>query len=158
MATGIFFVNTINERYFDSREDLDDFYIPKEYRRPPSSSENIDKISLQDVFKKLNVTVSCNMDYYLKHHEEMEKDLIRKINESELNSPKLEQELLYTLLCKIFGDSEPNNDKLEHTPNDESKFDKVFMLKDFHILSNDYNIIHATAKRGNFYLLLFFAY
>ena len=151
-------VNTINSIHFDSREKLDYFYVPKKYQTSPISCKNLDKISIKDAFEMLNVKVSCNMEYFLKHPGEMEKDLNRKINESEFNSPRLEQELFYIQMCKIFGDSEPSNDKLEQVCNDSTNFEKVFMLKDFHLLFNDGNCIYATAKRGNFYLLFFFYY
>jgi hypothetical protein len=152
-----FIVEAINSAYFDSREKLDDLFVPKESRTESSSCFNLNKISINDAFDILNVKVRCNMDYYLKHPEEMEKDLSRKIKDEEFNSPMLEQELFYTLMCKILGDSEPS-DKLDQASIDETSFGQVFMLKDFHLLSNDGNIIHATAKRGDFYLLFFYAY
>ena len=147
-----FIIETINSAHFDSREKLDDLYLPKEFRKIPELEVNLDKISINKVFEMFNAEVKCNMDYYLKHPEEMEKDLRRKIKEEEFNSPRLEQELFYTLMCKILGDSEPS-DKLEQTGKDETSFDKVFMLKDFHFLPCDCNAYFATAKRGDFYLL-----
>ena len=152
-----FIVEAINSAHFDSREKLDDLFIPKENRTTSSTCVYLNKISINDAFGILNVKVKCNMDYYLNHPEEIEIDLNRKIKEEDFNSPRLEQELFYTLMCKILGDGEPS-DKLDQAGKDETSFDKAFMLKDFHLLSNDGNIIHATAKRGDFYLLFFYAY
>ena len=152
-----FIVQTINSGHFNSRGELDDLFLPNEFRTVSNCCVQLNKIAINEAFERLNVDVSCNMDYYLKHPEEIEKDLNREKKEDEFNSPRLEQELFYAQMCQIFGESE-TSDELEQAGKNETNFDKVFMLKDFHLLSNDGNSIYATAKRGNFYLLFFFVY
>ena len=75
---------------------------------------------------------------------------------------KLEAELFYTLMCKLFGGSEYEEAISVSRPevDDETLttlFDKTFMLNEFHLLSSDDNSYKfATARRGNYYLLFFY--
>ena len=63
------------------------------------------KILINKAFSLFKAAVLCNMEYYLTHLDEIEKDLNRKINKSKLdknNVKKLEQEPFYYQMCTIY--------------------------------------------------------
>ena len=155
-----FEVRMINSDYFESREKLDHMYIEESERTISDCCINVDRIPIEKAMKILGVEVSCNMEYYLHHRSEIEKDVNRRFDSDlELkqgNLKILEQEIFYKQMCKLFG-SEDCNDKNE--ANDESSlYEKSFILYDFRWLSYDGNDKFATARRGNYYLLFFSTY
>ena len=155
-----FQISRINTSYFESREKLDKMLIPehlatdfKEYLR------NIvfKQISIQKAIEQFDIQFSCNMNYYINNEKEMEKDLGGKILNFDLNDEcfmkKIERELFYKQMSQLFGEIDACDKKTE---NDDSIYEKDFILEDFHILYCSGNKI-ATAKRGNYYLLFHFA-
>ena len=150
-----FSVGTISTEHFESREKLDSLFL--KYVNKPFS-QNYEKISIDEAFQMLNVDVSCNMEYYLDHKEEIEKDLDRKVDESELiNVNKLEQELFYNQMLKLFGTEDVPESFDESLNKEEPNYEKACMLKDFHILCEE-NFHYATAQRGNHYLVFEYAF
>lgn len=67
----------------------------------------------------------------------------------------MEQELFYKNMCKIFSNGQESID-------DDVVIDgchqKIYMIRDFKILSFDANDMYATAKRDNYYLVFFSAF
>lgn len=162
-----FLAGIINAKHFDSRESCDALFVGKNEPGHSLLSHVEHGISFKKALKLLNVEISCNMDYYLSNKVEIENDLNRKLDASiDLNDKvlvkKLEAELFYTLMCKLFGGSENEEAISDSRPevDDETLttlFDKTFMLNEFHLLSSDdNNYKFATARRGNYYLLFFY--
>lgn len=58
-------------------------------------------------------------------------------------------------MCKLFAESENDQDK---PSDDDTIYEKCFVVKDVHILHAYQNYMFATAKRGNYYLLFSFVY
>jgi hypothetical protein len=125
-------------------------------------NKNFEKVSINKAFQLLNVEVSCNMEYYLNHLDEIEKDLNRKVNEIELKetNKKLEQELFYNQMCKLFGtEGVPGSydSILDKTIEPELVYERAYMLKDFRVFYK-MNYHCATAQRGNYYLLFQYSF
>ncbi|CAF1051622.1 unnamed protein product [Brachionus calyciflorus] len=155
-----FHVEMINKYYFENRDDFDNRIVRKDNRTDPRERVYAKRISIKNAFKLCRIDFSCNMDFYLKNLNEMKLDLKRKIDKINLNDKnllkKLEEELFYNQMCELFGDSEA--DDAIKPENDESLYEKTYVLKDFHILYLDGNTILASAERGNYYLNIFFVY
>ncbi|XP_047736558.1 uncharacterized protein LOC108676497 isoform X2 [Hyalella azteca] len=144
-----FNLGIIPSRYFESREKLDSLYSQQwQYEEPfhlDEGVETVEKISFQKALELLTMTISCNMDFYLANHEEMEKDLGRKLGNFDRDDEKLvkglEEELFYNQVIKMIGESE-----------DDDRATFTVMLKDFRKLLDDGNSTFATAKHGEYYL------
>jgi hypothetical protein len=144
-------IGIISVKHFASRNELDEIYLKsinkKEY------SKKIEKISINKAFELLDVDVSCNIGYYFNNRQELEKDLNRKVNESELKEGKLEQELFYKLMCKWFGNEIESFDDISSDENKDDKvYGKAYMLKDFRVYYST-NYSYATAQRDEYYLI-----
>jgi hypothetical protein len=171
-----FKIGMINTKYFDDREALDSLYISKIRQ---TSSSNIERISIENALEHFSIQLSCDMDYYMKNKHELENDLKRPVISYDANNidemKKLEKELLYNQMCKIFGQSKVapsmcffaplvgqsmEDDIIRPDDNglDGQLFDKAFIIKDFKMLYRDGNYRNATARRGNYYLLFSFVY
>ena len=155
-------VRIINSKHFDNREQFDNMYIEKSERTIYSDRVSANRISIQNALQKLGITVSINIDYYLDNPIELENDLNRKIDFNldfnKENLKKLEQELFYNLMCKLFGKGESGDNNVPvEADNDENRalYNKAFMINDFRLLSFDGNDAFATAKRENYYLMFY---
>lgn len=105
-----------------------------------------DKISIQNFFQLFRIKVSCNMKFYEDNLNELEKDLDRNVNATEIkDNTKLEQEIFKKLMFKWFGIE-------SNSVSDQSK---DFMLQDFHCCFTT-NFYFATAEINNFYLIINF--
>jgi hypothetical protein len=130
----------------DDRVEYSKYYIDRE------------KISISDMLPFLWIHLKCNLEYYLEHKSELEADLGRPLpddfnvnNEKELK--KLEQELFYVNICKIFGQPDNEDDDKVQVDDENVLFGKDYMFKDFKILYCDGNQIDAVALRGHYYFL-----
>lgn len=136
-----FYIKVINMNLFANREEFDEAVMPTYLRDGMPSSSKIEAISIEEAIG-LFVNIECNMSYYLSNRDEIEKDLKRQISEAELSTPMIEKELFLNLMCKIF--------KSERKDQDENSF----MLKEFHVITNDGNYEVATAIRDESYVIL----
>jgi len=159
-------VGIISTKHFDNREELDALYS-KEYGRSQPVAE-IERISLEKALKLLKVDISCNVDYYSHNLDEMEKDLGRKLENFDVNDKELmkdlESELLYNQEVLIFG--EESDDDVSRAASQKQKMNrkrkmnneqKSLTLRDFHLLYSDGNDKIATARRGDHYVLFYYA-
>ncbi|CAF1119934.1 unnamed protein product [Adineta steineri] len=133
-------IGMINIKHFENREKLDDMFIDK-------------------TMKLLRIKFSCDMNWYLNNQNAIEEDLQRQVLPLDLNNEysmkKLEQELFYKQMCKLFGEIEDDDNKPQ---DDDTIYEKCFILKDFHMLHSYENYKFASAQRGNYYLLFSFVY
>jgi hypothetical protein len=111
------------------------------------------KTSLRELLAVLGVDLSCNMSYYLANKSELEKDLKRQIAadvnlEDELVLKKIEQELFYNQMVKLFGTQTADDDV--QVDGESILYGKSFMVRDFKKLTSDSNNMLFTAKRENF--------
>ncbi|CAF1260163.1 unnamed protein product [Didymodactylos carnosus] len=154
-----FNIGMINIKYFENREKLDNIFIGKSEQTISKTCINIERISIQKAVKLFNIEFLRSMDWYLNNQNEMEMDFDRKILNLDLNNEylmkKLEQELFYKQICKLFEEIEDDHNKPE---NDDTIYEKCFILKYFRVLFTNENYMFATAKRGNYYLLFSFVY
>ena len=131
----------VDSKDFKSREEFDDWALKKHLRE---NEESFKEISLEDAWDRMDIEVSPNMAYYSEHRDELEKDLNRQLNDlDDLNDPHLKKELLYKLLCQLFG-----NDNTSTSNN----IDNDYMLHDFTFLENTGDARTATAKKGEYYI------
>ena len=144
--------------YFRSRETFDELVLEKELRSFGIECIPGDKISIREALKKMEVSISVNMEYYKQNKSELDEDYgdvishnIDTNNEHELK--RIEQVLFYKLMCNIIG--KENDDDCVNIDGVEVLHDKSFMIRDFNILSNDCNQVFASATRDNFYLYLY---
>lgn len=120
-------IGSISSRHFTSREEFDSIFL--ECLEESEFSNSYGVISMTRVFHLLCPDVKCNMKYYENNKDELERDLNRKLDYSELeNLEKLEQELFFHLMHKWFG-----NDCKELMADISMMDDKQFWLKDFRI-------------------------
>lgn len=151
-------VQKVPKAFFKSRETLDELNIQKKLRKVDSSCTSSSRISMREALQSIFIHCSCDMEYYLANRNELEADLGRQfgqieiINQQEID--KLEQELFYINMCKIFG-PEIVNDKILENEQKDKLYEKSYMLENFSILSYNGNTIYATAERGEDYLLFF---
>ena len=149
-------VQKVPQDYFKSRDTMDELEIEERDREVNKHCIRAAQISMRKALESIFVTLSCDMDFYVANRMELEADLSRKLSPDEdLNNEqvvkRLEQELFYATMCKIFG--LPSTDDKIEMDGKEVLYDKSFMLKDFRVLSYDGNKIRATAERDNYYLL-----
>ena len=160
-------VGIISTKHFESREKLDALYA-REYGRSKPVKE-IKRISLERALQFLTVRISCNMAYYLSHHDLMEKDLGRKLNNLHVNKKRamknFESELLNNQALMIFGKESSDDDDQRKVSKSlkKSKRRKMnkrrkssIVLRDFHLLYSDGNDKIATARRGDHYVLFYY--
>lgn len=108
------------------------------------------------------IKFSCDMKYYLANKSEIDVDLGRQVDWNSFDPndamavKKLEQELFYENMCKIFGRESDDDDRIEVDVKSEQLYEKSFMLSDFSIYAFDGNELHAIANRGDYYLLFHF--
>lgn len=145
--------------YFISREALEEMMVTKKFRETPNKyCIEASKMSIREIMSSFYVPCSCDMDYYLANKSELEADLGRKIDLNaslnELEMKRLEQELFYVNMCKIFGAGGNEDDRVE-PDGKELLFDKSYMLSDFHVIFFDGNEMHGTAIRDKNYFLFF---
>lgn len=145
------YAGLIGTKYFDSREKLDNLYgdgwgltLPVTY---------VERMSLKDALKVLDVDIMCDMEYYSSNLAEIEADLGHKVDnldaEDKMMMQHLEPELFYSQAVKIFGADDEDVD--------QQTGQKSLMFKDFRLLYSDGNFIIATARRGSFYVLLHYS-
>lgn len=135
----VVFLSMIDD--FSSREEFDEWAMKKNSRK--NEEEIVKEMSFEQALNELGLDIFINKNYYSDHREELEKDLNRKVNDSEsLTDNRLKKELLYKLLCKLFGANGPTKTSNEYD----------FILEDFHIIDNYYGCSTATAKRGEYFL------
>lgn len=150
-------VAVVNTKHFENRQTLDRLFLaqfgieaePKQFGR----------VSIRDAISMCRVEIGCEMDFYLQHETEIEKDLNRKVDICSINDniekvKSLEEELFYNQMCRLFGDDV--DDFLED--DEDEKLKKVCTVKEFAILFLDGNCVYATGRRGDFYLLFTYLY
>lgn len=146
-------VAIIRTKHFDSRDKLNELLMQEWHCSKTISFTKKDIIRVIDqiTFKKalkdvFGLTINCNMAYYKKHLEEMEKDSGCKFENMNLSSEglkNLKKKLFFKLSLEVFGDI-----------NDEEEKEKsTVIFRDFHLLYDDGNQILATGRRGDRYLL-----
>jgi hypothetical protein len=148
-----FHISKIKISHFESREKLDNMFVY--FPQFITSKQEFKEISIQNAIEKFHITISCNMDYYIKNRNEIIIDLNRNISDFELSDEqmkkKLEEELFYKQICNLFGEIEEDDKSTENGSN----YEKQFILQDFHIFYIDETIV-GTCKRGNYYLLFLY--
>jgi hypothetical protein len=82
---------------------------------------------------------------------------MRKVSDLDLKNvqalKKIEQELFYSLMVKIFGEDEIVSAEDDSKPdNNDTLFEKSFILRDFHQYL-DGNYMYGSARRGDYYLI-----
>ena len=154
-------VCTVKRSFFRSREAFENITLSQDLRDYNDLCDILfAKISIREAMERMFVECSCDMDYYLTHRSELEVDLGRQLatdfDPSDVKVvKKLEQELFYVNMCKIFG--QENDDDLVEVDNVGALYNKSFMLRDFRFLSYDGNDMYAIAIRDSFYLLFYFS-
>ncbi|CAF1290022.1 unnamed protein product [Adineta steineri] len=152
-------IGMINIKHFENREKLDDMFIDKSERTISRNCSNFQRISIDKAMKLLKIKFSCDMNWYLNNQSAIEEDLQRQVLPLDLNNEylmkKLEQELFYKQMCKLFGEMEDDDNKPQ---DDDTIYEKCFILKDFDMLHSYENYKFASAQRGNYYLLFNFVY
>jgi hypothetical protein len=141
---------------------LDEMLLLNAHSYAKELCQNIERISFQEALNYLGVEMSINMDFYLKNTNELEKDLMRKVSNLDLKNEqvykKIEQELFYRFMIKIFGEDEivSAEDNLKPDNND-TLFEKSLFLRDFHKYL-DGNYMYGSARRGDYYLIFNYAF
>lgn len=140
------------------RDSLEEMVMSKSDRKVDQVDDQcIPKISVDEALKKMKVTLSIDMKYYLQKTHDLDADLEYKVSDSLKSKDanemrKLEQELFYKTMCRLFG-KENADDQIEM---DGKNYGKSFIIRDFSILTYDGNTMIATARRGDYYLLFRF--
>ena len=155
-----FAVCSVKKSFFKSRQALDEMMVNKELFEKAQQCIQAARMSIKEAMQRMFVECSCDMDYYLANRGELEADLGRQLAVDFDTSDgqavqKLEQELFYVNMCKIFG-PESDDDRIEVGALADVSYDKSFMLTDFNILAFNGNDMYATAIRGDYYLLFYF--
>jgi len=145
--------------YFDSREAMEDMIMARGDREAGPYDINAVKISIREAMKAMKVDASCDVDYCLKNKGEVATELNWIIPEdidasSGLAVKKLEQEIFYRMMCKVFG-KEIADDQVE-VDGSETLYGKSFMIRDFNVLSFDGNSMFGTARRENDYFVFYY--
>lgn len=155
-------IAAINAKYFENRQALDRIYL-SQYGTEADINQ-IGKIPIQYAISCCRVEISCNMKFYLDHPNEIEKDLNRSVDictiKDDIDALKrLEDELFYNQMCRLFGDDDGDilEDENDQNKNND-KFNKVCTIKEFAILFIDGNCVFATGRRGDNYLLFSYVY
>ena len=98
----------------------------------------------------------------MKNRDELEADLKRQVSDSDLKNKntlkRIEEELFYNQMLKLFGDDEKaaSEDSLK-TNDDDTLFEKSFILREFHKYLNG-NFTYGSARRGDYYLIFNFVF
>ncbi|CAF3006029.1 unnamed protein product, partial [Rotaria sp. Silwood2] len=123
-----FHIGMINTKHFENREKLDDMFVNKSERTISEACKNTERISIQKAIELFGIEFSCDMDWYLKNQNAIEEDLNRKLLSLDLNDEylmkKLEQELFYNQMCKLFGGTEDDHNKPK---DDDTIYEKCFI-------------------------------
>lgn len=156
-----FSVIVVPANYFESRDQLEERMMEKSFREVGPHCISASEIPIREAMKAMKVDLSTNLDYCLNNKDQIESDLNCKIpHDLEMNNElavkRLEQEIFYKMMCKIFG-RESADDQVVVDGN-EQLYEKSFLVRDFSILSFDGNGMIAAATRGDYYLLFFFEY
>jgi hypothetical protein len=151
-------IGITNMNNFDKREQLDNLFISKKSQDLYTA---IERISIQKALEKIfQIRFECDMDYYLKNQDQIRHDLGRDIYDAEFKDDYsfrvIEEELFYRQMIDLFGVM-ADDDNVKAF-GDETTYEKSFNLKDFHVLFTDDNFIYASARRGNYYILLYFMF
>jgi hypothetical protein len=153
-------IGMINTKHFENRQKLDEMLLLQVSSYAKKPCQDIERISIQKALDFLGIKLSINMDFYLKNKNELESDLMRKVSDLDLKNEhiykKIEQELFYKQMLKLFGDDEKAaaEDHLK-IDDDSTLFEKSFILREFHKYL-DGNYMYGSAKRGDYYLLFNF--
>ena len=153
-----FNLGMINITHFESRDKFDNILMQNYELTISKDIKNIERISIQSALKHLGITFSINMDYYLQNRNKIETELDRKISvfdlKDDLSRTRIEQELFYTQMCNIIGVMEADDQIM--SKNEDTIYEKSFILKDFRLLADDCGFVHATAQRGSYFLVFFY--
>jgi hypothetical protein len=142
----------VKMEHFDSREEFDDKCVDDHQQ---SERGNISQISIQKaLLESFDLTLSCNMEYYLTKVNQLKRDLKHDIDideclKSSQTIQKLEEELFYNQMYAILGEEE-DDDYSELINEEESLFEKSFVLKDYREFFFRDSWKFATCKRGAF--------
>lgn len=151
-------IRKVPKCYFKSREMLQEVMIENDIVFKRNNAIRVPKvftnISMREALKQMIISCWCDMTYYCANKSELEADLNRSISpEIDLNNEqvleKLEDELFYVNMCKLFG-PEIDDDKSDIN---NALYEKSFMLKNFSVFYNDGNEIQAIAERGQDYFM-----
>lgn len=169
-------VAAMDKRLLKSRHELDILFLEHCGQDVDESNfKSWERMSIRRAIAKCRVEITCNMDYYFENPSELEADLGRKINVESVKqdteaTKMLEQELFYKHMCKLFGaetENEEEDDSIKWSKDEEldddedwqrNIYEKIYMLKEFTMLSCDGNSVFCTARRGQSYLLFKFLY
>ena len=147
------FIHMINAKCFFTREQFDklchDEWNLNDFEQ--SNVKKLNEISFQGALSTyFNCKISCNMEHYFAHKDEMEQDLNERLSNSQLkekNSLKvLQARLLFKLLQDTFGDEKDEKEQKEQT----------IILRDFRLVLDMHGFKVATAERGDFYIAFFY--
>lgn len=157
-------VNVINKKFFQSRDDFDKLShesMFESFKFEKRRVERLGTVSFTDAMEKFDCAISCNMDYYLSHREEIKKDCkldefqpMSKISKFEKFLPQnyylkqVEKGLFFKLLKDIFGDEEDEEEGKEQT----------VILRDFRLVLPEDEFKIGTAERGDYYIGFFYLY
>ena len=110
--------------------------------------KNIERIPIQNALKHLGLTFSINLDYYLQNRNDIETELDRHVSDSDLKDDlvkaSIEQELFYKQMCSIIGVMQ-DDDRIV-SKDEDTIYEKSFILKDFRLLADVYGRLHAAAQ------------
>ncbi|CAF0779767.1 unnamed protein product [Brachionus calyciflorus] len=153
-------ISVIKCEYFQSREVFDNLFLKEMEIYEPESFEYIQDISIQKALDLLNVDFGCDIDYYLSDLSKIRNDLHLDLSDN-LIIEKLDiirDILFYFLMCGIFDErdfymeeclkSDLNKNQVKYAT------EASFILNDFRLLHDDGNRKYATARRGQYYLIL----
>ena len=112
----------VNTKYFENRQTLDRLFLGQ-FLGIEAKIEQFGRVSIRNAILMCNVEISCDMDFYLQHPNEIEMDLNRSVDvcliKDDIESLKrLEEELFYNQMCSLFGDDV--DDFLEDDEDDQS--------------------------------------
>jgi hypothetical protein len=150
-------VKRVSSSYFKSRKNYEEFLLPRRMRDGEKTPIVLGKISLREALALLKIDVTCNTSYYLANRAELEHDLKRQIAADvdlgdELVLKKLEQELFYNMMIKLFVIQSDDDDV--QVDGENIFYGKSFMIRDYKLLHECGNEMMITAERGFFYFEL----
>jgi hypothetical protein len=158
-----FHLGMINKIHFESRDKFDSL-LRQKYEITKSNEEvkNIEQITIQNALKQhFGIKFSINMDYYLQKKNKIETELNHKVSDFDLKDDdfarkRIEQELFYKQMCSIIGVMEDDDGRIVVSKDEDIIYEKSFILKDFRLLADICGRLHATAQRGNYFLVFFY--
>ncbi|CAF0707340.1 unnamed protein product [Brachionus calyciflorus] len=157
------YISGIKCKYFQNREVFDNLTSVKEMEiDKPKSLEYIPYISIQEALKFLKVDFNCDMDYYLSDLSKIRNDLQQDLSDNLINEnlDKIQDKLFYVIMCEIFDgcDSDEKesykNESIKNQANNETGMS--FIFSEFRLLYNDKGEKYATARRGEYYIIIDF--